>query len=391
MAGSVKNPRLGTYVARTTTDETYKAFVPPALPPVPPLDITGFYPVIDRAMRAIGSIDAMAQLLPDINLFLYMYVRKEALLSSQIEGTQSSLSDLLLFENHEPMSVPVHDVEEVSNYIAALNHGLKRLQGGFPLSTRLICEMHRILLQGSRGANKDPGELRRSQNWIGGARPAKAGFVPPPPELVGDLMSDLEKFIHDDRHKLPALVKAALVHVQFETIHPFLDGNGRLGRLLITLMLTASGVLAEPILYLSLYFKEHRQTYYDLLSAVRSKGDWEAWCEFMLEGVCTTAGKATTEAKKIIDLLETDRARIGALGRAAGTAYKIHAYLLKRPFLLIANAAEELNLSVPTITNAVQKLVTIGLLEELTGRPRNRLFSYKAYLEILASGTDPIK
>jgi Fic family protein len=247
------------------------------------------------------------------------------------------------------------------------------------------------LLQGSRGANKAPGEFRRSQNWIGGTRPSKAHFVPPPQEIVGELMSDLEKFIHDDRHKLPVLIKAALVHVQFETIHPFLDGNGRLGRLLITLMLNAEGVLAEPILYLSLHFKEHRQTYYDLLSAVRSKGDWEEWCEFLLDGVLTTATKASLEAKKIVDLLEKDRKRIGALGKAAGSAFKVHAYLLKRPYLLITNAAKDLKLSVPTITNAVQKMVDIGLLEELTGRPRNRLFSYKAYLEILASGTEPLK
>lgn len=209
-----------------------------------------------------------------------MYVRKEALVSSQIEGTQSSLSDLLLFENAENPSVPVDDVEEVSNYIAALNHGLERMRKGFPLSTRLIREMHKILLRGGRGANKAPGEFRRSQNWIGGTRPGKARYVPPPPEMVEDLMSDLEKFVHDEDQKLPALVKAALIHVQFETIHPFLDGNGRLGRLLITLLLCADGMLVQPILYLSLHFKEHRQLYYDLLQDVRLKGDWERWCDF---------------------------------------------------------------------------------------------------------------
>jgi Fic family protein len=386
-----KNPRLGTYLSRSSAGETYKVFVPTALPPVPALDMDRLYGPLDKAMKAIGSLDALSKLLPDMGLFLYMYVRKEALLSSQIEGTQSSLSDLLLFENNERPDVPVDDVEEVSNYIAALNHGIKRMKAGFPLSTRLIREMHGILLRGGRGSNKVPGEFRRSQNWVGGTRPGRAHYVPAPPEMVDNLMSDLEKFMHDDDDKLPALIKAALVHVQFETIHPFLDGNGRLGRLLITLLLCVTDALINPILYLSLYFKEHRQVYYDLLQGVRIKGNWEAWCVFFLEGVTQTSSQASSDAKQIIDLLERDRKRIGKIGRASTSALKIHGYLLKKPFLSITKAAKALKISVPTVTNAVEKLVEIGMLKELTGRPRNRLFAYADYLTILTAGTEPLK
>lgn len=391
MAGTVTNTRLGTYVSRSTAGEAFKSYVPAALPPQPPLDMQRLYKPLDQAMKALGGIDALARLLPDISLFLYMYVRKEALLSSQIEGTQSSLSDLLLFENAETPGVPVDDVEEVSNCIAALNHGLARMQAGFPLSVRLIREMHQILLRGGRGANKSPGAFRRSQNWIGGIRPGKARFVPPPPEMVDDLMSDLEKFAHDEEQQLPALIKAALIHVQFETIHPFLDGNGRLGRLLITLLLCADGVLAQPILYLSLHFKEHRQIYYDLLQDVRLKGDWERWCDFFLDGVTATATQAADDTRRILDLLQRDRLRISQIGKASKSALKIHDYLLKKPCLSITKAAAELDLSVPSTTSTVQKLVEIGVLREMTGKSRNRIFAYEAYLDILAAGTEPIK
>lgn len=385
------NPRLGSYVLCTTAGEKYKSYVPAPLPPEPPLDMSRLYKSLDQAMTALGGLDALSRLLPDVSLFLYMYVRKEALVSSQIEGTQSSLSDLLLFENEETPNVPADDVEEVSNYVAALNHGLERLKKGFPLSVRLIREMHRILLRGGRGSNKSPGEFRRSQNWIGGIRPGKARFVPPPPEMVAALMSDLEKFIHDESRKLPALIKASVIHVQFETIHPFLDGNGRLGRLLITLLLCAEGILVEPILYLSLHFKEHRQIYYDLLQDVRLKGDWEGWCEFFLDGVAETATRAANDAKKIIDLLEQDRLHISRIGKASGSALKIHDYLLKKPYLLITKAARELDISVPSITNAVQKLMDVGILKEMTGKSRNRIFAYQNYLTILAAGTEPLK
>ncbi len=391
MAKMDKNTRLGIYVSCSTAGEAFKSYVPAALPPQPPLDMNRLYQPLDQAMKALGGLDALAKLLPDISLFLYMYVRKEALVSSQIEGTQSSLSDLLLFENEESPSVPVDDVEEVSNYIAALNHGLERMRGGFPLSVRLIREMHKILLRGGRGSAKAPGDFRRSQNWIGGIRPSKARFVPPPPEKVEELMSDLEKFAHDEEQMLPALVKAALIHVQFETIHPFLDGNGRLGRLLITLLLCADGVLGQPILYLSLHFKDHRQLYYDLLQDVRLKGDWERWCDFFLDGVTTTATQATDDARKILDLLERDRARIGQIGKASKSALKIHDYLLKKPYMAITKAAAELHISVPSTTSTVQKLVDIGVLKEMTGKSRNRIFAYTGYLDILVTGTEPLK
>lgn len=391
MGNAENNTRLGSYVPRSVAGEAYKAYVPAALPPSPALDMDRLYKSLDQAMKALGALDGLAKLLPDISLSLYMYVRKEALVSSQIEGTQSSLSDLLLYENDEAPTVAVDDVEEVSNYIAALNHGLARMKDGFPLSVRLICEMHQILLRGGRGSNKAPGEFRRSQNWIGGIRPGKARFVPPPPEMVNELMSDLEKFAHEEEMKMPALVKAALLHVQFETIHPFLDGNGRLGRLLITLLLCADGVLIEPILYLSLHFKEHRQLYYDLLQDVRLKDDWERWCEFFLDGVTETATQAAEDAKKIIELLDKDRVRIGQIGKAAPTALKVHSYLVKKPYLSLTKAAKELDISVPTITNTVAKLEEIGVLKELTGQARNRLFAYTNYLDILAAGTEPLK
>lgn len=383
--------RLGTYVSRSLTGESYMAFVPAILPPKPPLDMSALYKQYEQAMQALSLLNASADLVPDVGLFLYMYVRKEALLSSQIEGTQSSLSDLLLFENDETPNVSVDDVEEVSNYIAALNHGLKRMKNGFPLSNRLIRDMHKIILRGGRGSDKTPGEFRRSQNWIGGIRPGKARFVPPPPEMVDDFMSDLEKFIHADQQQLPILIKAALVHVQFETIHPFLDGNGRLGRLLITLMLCAEGALGEPVLYLSLLFKEHRQTYYDLLTDVRTKGDWELWCAFFLDAIYASATHAIKDTKKIISLLERDRRRISKIGKASTSALRIHAYLLKNPYLSLTKAAKVLKLSVPTMTSTTQKLIEIGMLKEVTGHARNRLFAYTAYLEILTSGTDPLK
>jgi Fic family protein len=258
LSGKVGNKRLGSHVTSSFGGETVRAYLPPPLPPNPPLDLARVYPLLDKATQALGRLDGVTTLLPDTELFIYLYVRKEALLSSQIEGTQSSLSDLLLYESEEMPGVPLDDVREVSNYVAAMNHGLERLRGGFPLSLRLIKEIHAILLEGGRSADKEPGEFRRTQNWIGGTRPGNARFVPPPPDRVQSCMGDLETFLHDDAHRLPLLVKAALAHVQFESIHPFLDGNGRLGRLLITFLLCAEGALTQPILYLSLYLKSHR-------------------------------------------------------------------------------------------------------------------------------------
>src|SRR6266849_10071393 len=310
-----KHSRLGTYVSTTTAGETVKAFLPPPLPPDPPVDLSGLYQHLDRANQALGRLDGLTTLLPDTRLFLYLYVRKEALLSSQIEGTKSSFSDLLLFENAAAPGVPVNDVEEVSNYVAAMQHGLRRIKGGFPLSLRLIREIHAILLRGGRGANKTPGEFRRSRNWIGGSRPGNAAFVPPPPERMMECLNLFEHFIHDEKHKLPVLVEAGLIHVQFETIHPFLDGNGRLGRLLITLLICAKGTLREPLLYLSLYFKTNRERYYDLLQRVRTEGAWEEWLAFFVEGTEITARSAAEAAKQILTLFaktETESRQSGA-------------------------------------------------------------------------------
>jgi Fic family protein len=282
------NPRLGRYEVRHVMGESVRAYVPSALPPVPAIDMTPrLQALLERATLALGRLDGLSTLLPDVSLFIYMYIRKEALLSSQIEGTQSSLTDLLLYENAAVPGVPLDDVQEVSRYVAAMTHGLNRLREDFPLSLRLIREIHEVLMRDARGGDKLPGEFRRSQNWLGGTRPGNAVFVPPPHETVLDLMSNLESFLYNE--DTPTLVKAALAHVQFETIHPFLDGNGRTGRLLITFLMCADGMLGAPTLYLSLYFKTHRARYYDLLQRVRLEGAWEEWLEFFLEGVAETA------------------------------------------------------------------------------------------------------
>jgi Fic family protein len=283
-----KNSRLGTYITRKFGDESVRAFVPPPLPPDPPVKLEPFQRLLEDANLAVGRLDGLASILPDSSFFIYLYVQKEAVLSSQIEGTQASLSDLLLFKIEEVPDVPIEDVLQASNYLAAMDHGLRRLNEGFPLSLRLIREIHEVLLSHGRGSDKHPGEFRTSQNWIGGTRPGNAVFVPPPPENVTECMGALETFLHYESPDLPLLIKAAMAHVQFETIHPFLDGNGRLGRLLITFLLHAAGAIREPILYLSLYFKTNRQQYYELLDRVRTTGDWETWLEFFLNGVKET-------------------------------------------------------------------------------------------------------
>ena len=328
--------------------------------------------------------------MPDTALFIYLYVRKEAVLSSQIEGTQSSFTDLLLFELDEAPGIPLNDVREVSHYVAALDHGLKRIKENFPLSLRLVSEMHAILLADGRGSSKAPGEFRRSQNWIGGTRPGNAVFVPPPPELVMECLSTLEKFWHDIPVRQPALIKAALSHVQFETIHPFLDGNGRLGRLLITLLLCVEDALQQPTLYLSLYFKTHRAVYYELLQKVRTEGDWESWLRFFLTGVLETAEQAVETAAKILHLFETDQRQIETLGRAASSVLRVHLLLQKIPLTSIPNAARQTGLSVPTITAALKHLQNLGLVRELTSRSRNRLFAYDNYIKLLDQGTEPL-
>ena len=382
--------RLGRKMALSTVGERVEAFIPPPLPPAPPVRMDRLNSLLDNANLALGRLDGMTSVLPDTDLFLYMYVRKEALLSSQIEGTQSSLSELLLFERAELPGVTLDDVQDVANYVAAMDHGLARIREGFPISLRLIRGIHEKLLSKGRGSKRQPGEFRRSQNWIGGSRPGNAVFVPPPPGQVPDLMSDLEKFIHADTPEIPALIEAGLVHVQFETIHPFLDGNGRLGRLLIAFLLCTQGILKEPILYLSLYLKTHRQTYYDLLQRVRDRGDWEAWLEFFLEGIAETSRQAADTARELRDLFSTDRRRIERLGRPAASALRVHRRLQRNPLVAIGDAARDLRLSPPTVANAVRHLESLGILRETTGKRRGRLFVYDAYLDILNRGTETI-
>lgn len=381
----------GSYQTTTTAGEAVRAFVPFPLPPDPPLEINGpRHLLLERATLAMGRLDSISTLLPDTHLFLYSYVRREAILSSQIEGTQSSLSDLLLFELEEAPGAPLDDVVEASNYVAALDHGMARLGEGFPLSNRLLREMHAALMSKGRGSDKHPGEFRRSQNWIGGTRPDNAHFVPPPPAEVGPCMAALERFLHDGATGLPVLIRAALAHVQFETIHPFLDGNGRLGRLLIALLLHHGGLLSQPLLYLSLYLKQHRPVYYELLDRVRTAGDWEAWVDFFLEGVEETARGAVETARRLVDLFDADTRRIQQAGRAAPNALRVLAALRQRPALTLKHLCEAHAMTFPTASKAMHSLVQARIARELTGQRRNRVFVYDAYLNILNEGGEPL-
>src|SRR5215210_869602 len=387
----MKRGPTGQYEISTTGGEAVSAFVPAPLPPVPPLDLSGARQrLLERALLACGRLNGVTALLPDPDLFLYAYVRREAVLSSQIEGTQSSLSDLLLFELDEASGVPFDDVVEVSNYVVALEHGMARLRGGFPLSNHLLREVHGKLLASGGGVDKQPGEFRRSQNWIGGTRPGNASFVPPPPQHVEDCMASLERSIHAADDGLPALAKAALAHVQFETIHPFLDGNGRVGRLLISLMLFDAGMLGRPLLYLSYYFKQHRDEYYRLLDNVRAEGDWEAWLDFFLEGVAITAGSAVDTAHRLLALFRDDATRVQALGRAAANALRVFDALRDRPLANLNALTESTGASYPTVARAVEALENLGIVREITGRKRERVFAYTSYLAILNEGTEPL-
>jgi len=384
--------KVGHYITVSKVGgEECRAFVPDPLPPEPSLQIDAdLQDAIDLALLALGRLDTITTLLPDKSLFLYMYVRKEAVLSSQIEGTQSSLSDLLLYESEETPGVPLDDVGEVVNYVAAMNHGLERLRGGFPLSLRLLREIHRILLSTGRGSEKEPGEFRRSQNWIGGTRLGNAVFVPPPASSIADCLGDLEKFLHGQPVRTPLLVKAALAHVQFETIHPFLDGNGRLGRLLITFLLCAEGALKEPMLYLSLYFKNRRQEYYDLLQRVRIEGDWEAWLRFFVDGVKETSELAVSTVQRLLGLFKTDHERIQSMRRALGSALRVHQALQRSPIATIGKIKRLTGLTVSTVDAALKGLAELKIVGELTGRERSRRFGYLQYINILNEGTEPI-
>lgn len=348
----------------------------------PSLELSGpLQKKLDEASHALGRLDAATELLPDIGLFLYMFIRKEAVLSSMIEGTQSSLSDLLLFELEEKPGVPFDDVQEVSNYVASMDYGLKRLEEGFPLSLRLIREIHGELLAKGRGSLKSPGEFRKSQNWIGGTRPGNAAFVPPPPEEAIQCLNDLELFLHNE--EVPTLIKAALAHVQFETIHPFLDGNGRVGRLLITLLLCEGKVLRQPLLYLSYYFKLHRQYYYELLNSIRSDGDWERWLDFFAEAVIATATQGMEIITAIDEQVRQDRTRIQTLARSSKSALQIHQAMLRNPIVTSARLKEETGLTDATINAALRKLQGLGVIEEVTAQKRNRIYCYNKFLDFL--------
>ena len=386
----MQRDRTGSYEVTTFGDEQVRAFVPASLPPQPPVDLSGMQPALERAILALGRLDSEARQLPDPDLFVYAYVRREAQLSSQIEGTQSSLSDLFELETEGESPQQDDDVTEVSNYVAALEHGLGRIHGGFPLSNRLIRELHGILLRSGRGSEKLPGEFRRSQNWIGGSRPGNAVYVPPPHTAVEDCMAQLERFLHAEDDGISTIVRAGLAHAQFESIHPFLDGNGRVGRLLIAFVLHQSGVLRQPLLYLSLYFKQHRARYYDLLADLRHSGDWEAWLAFFVEGVRATAEDGVETARRLSQMFEDDREKIQTRGRRAGSALRAHAVLMRSPVLSIRRVHERTGLSWPTAAAAIDLLSELGITHEMTGDRRNRLFAYDEYIAILSEGGEPL-
>ena len=383
------NKRVGTYVVQKISGESYKAYIPAIFPPNPAVDLAQIYPYLEKATLALAELNGMTRAIPNTSLFIYMYVRKEALLSSQIEGTQSSFSDLMLFEHHQQTEVSLEDVEEVSNYVKAIMYGLERLKADFPLSLRLLRDIHGVLLSGGRGSSKLPGEIRRSQNWIGGTRPGNALFVPPPVEHLDQCLNDFENFLHDT--SLPVLVKAALAHVQFETIHPFLDGNGRLGRLLVTLLLCDGGLLDEPLLYLSLYLKQNRKVYYDLLQEVRVHGAWETWIEFFLEGVAKTAKQAVQTAMEINNLFEQDLMKISSLGRARLSCEQTLEYLKKLPQITVSGLAKALGMSAPTARSALNHMIELGILKEVTGQKRDKIYVYRTYLDILEDGAEPFR
>ncbi len=382
----MQRPAPGRYVTVATAGEPFQAFVPAPLPPVPPLD---WSPALrrrfDAALVALGRLDAVTALLPNAALLLYSFVRKEAVLSSQIEGTQSSLADLLLYEIDEQPGVPVEDAREVSRCVAAVENGLTSWRGGLPLCTRLLCDMHAALLSHPGGRGKTPGQLRRSQVWLGGTRPGNAAFVPPPAEEVPSCLAALERFLNDDPEPVPPLLKAALVHVQFETIHPFLDGNGRIGRLLIVLQLVADGVLREPMLYPSLFFRTHRALYYDLLNEVRLRGDWERWLDFFAEGIEVSATQAVATAHALLALVNADRDRIAGLGRAASSALEVHLALQRQPIATSAALVKTTGLTPATVNKSLAHLERLDVVAEVTNRRRGRVFTYHRYVEELTA------
>lgn len=380
---------FGTFQEITSGGEAYKVYTPGTLPPK--IKLEPFYALLDQANQGLGKLDAMNFFLPDVNLFIYLYVRKEALLSSQIEGTQSSLADLFLVENNKKPSVPLSDVEEVTNYVAAINYGINKIQKkNFPVSLRLIREIHATLMRGVRGQDKNPGEFRYSQNWIGGTRPGNAIFVPPPPQKVIELMGDLEVFIHSKSINLPFLVKIAMIHLQFESIHPFLDGNGRLGRLLVTLLLCEKNLIKQPIFYLSYFFKKHRAEYYKLLQKVREENDWDKWIKFFLQGVIETSQDTFETAMRLTHLMKTDLEKIRTLGKASKSVERVFTYLQRKPIIGIPELSSSLKLSPHTIKLSLDYLEALGVIKEITGLRRGMTYTYDKYLSILREGDEPL-
>lgn len=380
--------RAGQFVRQQGGVEGFSAFIPAPLPPDPPVDLGGDMARLhESAAYALGRLGGVSlQLDPD--RLLYMYVRKEAVLTSQIEGTQSTLADLLRYENANAPGTPVGDVREVSCYVDALFFAADQIKtGSLPLSLRLLKEAHRRLLEKGRGAAQDPGEVRRTQNWIGGTRPGNATYVPPPPHEVSPALSNLEKYIHDEYGPTPALVKAALAHAQFETIHPFLDGNGRIGRLLISLILVADGALPHPFFYLSLYFKQNRTDYYEALQRIRTHGDWEGWLRFFLIGAEAVANEATSTAESLSKLFTHDRAKVEKLGRAAPSALRVYDLLRDRILISPTRVAETLALTWPTVQSAIERLESLGIAKEVTGKRRDRIYAYERQLKVLDEGT----
>ena len=382
-----KIKRIGRLITKSEGGETYQCYIPQPLPPSPPIQPEKFYNLLDKANVSLGELNGIRTNLPNASLFLHIFTRKEAVLSSQIEGTQSSLSDFLLFENNGKNLKTNDDDIEVANYISAMNYGLKRIHN-LPLSRRLLCEIHEKLLSSGRGMKKCPGEVRTSQNWIGGTRPGNAIFVPPPPEHIADCFGDFEKFLHNEKVLLPTLIKVAIAHVQFETIHPFLDGNGRLGRLLITFMLCITGLLKESLLYLSLYFKHHREKYYTLLQNIRETGDWESWIEFFLTGIYETSNQAVNTAQNIVSLFESDEEKIKNLNKDTVGVLKTYNFLKKHPISNTRKIVKSSQSSLQTVLRSLRALEEIGLVKELTGNHNNKIFIYKNYINIINQGTE---
>ncbi len=377
--------QTGHYLSAIAGGVACQAFVPDALPPNPSLEINNKLQTrINQAMLALGRLDAISTLLPDAHLFLYSYVRKEAVMSSQIEGTQSSLSDLMLYEMEAVPGVPMDDVQEVSCYVSALNLGIQRIREDHPITFRLIIELHRALMTSGRGTNRCPGEFRKTQVWIGGHRPDEATFVPAPANEIADCWAALERFLNDVPEATDPLIKAALSHVQFETIHPFMDGNGRIGRLLIPLILVEAKVINEPLLYLSVFFKKHQQTYYERLNQIRLTGDWEAWLLFFVDAVTETANQAVDTAKQLHTLRQEDKTRVNELGRQAGSAAQIIDALFEQPIASVNKLIELTGLTAATIGKVLDALAQqLNIVKEITGQKRNRVFAYTAYIEIL--------